>query len=53
VRRLAAERPIAVILDDDPAVVSALQAEGLPAELAAWAPREKELDIAQEQQGRT
>jgi hypothetical protein len=53
VRRLAAERPIAVVLDDDPAVVAALLAEGLPAELAAWVPREEELDVAQEQQGRT
>lgn len=53
VRRLAADRPVAVVLDDDPAVVAALRAEGLPAELAAWVPREEELDVAQEQQGRT
>lgn len=53
VRRLAAERAVAVVLDDDPAVVAALQAEGLPAEMAAWVPREEELDVAQEQQGRT
>jgi hypothetical protein len=53
VRRLATERTVAVVLDDDPAVVAALEAEGLPAELAAWVPREEELDVAQEQQGRT
>jgi hypothetical protein len=53
VRKLAAERVVAVVIDDDPAVVAALRAEGLPAELADWVPREEELDVAQEQQGRT
>jgi hypothetical protein len=53
VRKLAAARVIAVVLDDDPAVVTALHAEGLPAELAAWVPRDDALDVAQEEQGRT
>ena len=53
VRRLAADRIVAVVLDDDPAVVAALKAEGMPAELADWVPRDEELDVAQERQGRT
>jgi hypothetical protein len=53
VRKLAAERIVAVVIDDDPAVVAALRTEGLPAELADWVPRDEELDVAQEQQGRT
>jgi hypothetical protein len=53
VRTLAAGRIVAVVLDDDPAVVAAMKAGGIPAELADWVPREQELDVAQEQQGRT
>jgi hypothetical protein len=53
VRRLAADRRVAVVLDDDPAVIAALQAAGLPGELAEWVPRDQELDVAQEKQGRT
>jgi hypothetical protein len=53
IRKLAAEGIVAVIIDDDPAVVAALRAEDLPAELADWVPREQALDVAQEQQGRT
>jgi hypothetical protein len=53
VRKLAAEHVVGVVLDDDPAVVAALRAEGLPADLADWVPRDEELDVAQEQQGRT
>ena len=36
VRRLARERPVAVIVDDDLPVVSALRAAGFTVELAEW-----------------
>ena len=52
-RRLAREREIAMILDDDPAVVRTLEADGWPVELATWLPHSSTLQDAQENQGRT
>jgi hypothetical protein len=52
-RRLARARTIASVLDDDPAVVAVLQADGWPVELATWLPHSSTLQSAQEQQGRT
>jgi hypothetical protein len=53
VGRLAAHREVAVVLDDDPAVVAAVRAAGWPARLAEWLPRAGTLDRAQEREGRT
>ena len=52
-RRLARSRTIASVLDDDPAVVALLEADGWPVELATWLPHSSTLQSAQEQQGRT
>ncbi|HVE98877.1 MAG TPA: hypothetical protein VNA12_06835 [Mycobacteriales bacterium] len=52
-RRLAAGRTVAVVLDDDPEVVSALEADGWPVELATWLPHSRTLRQAQESEGRT
>jgi len=52
-RRLAGTRRIASVLDDDPAVVAVLEADGWPVELATWLPHSSTLQSAQEQQGRT
>lgn len=52
-RRLARDREVAVVVDDDPAVLAAVRAAGLPAELADWVPRSDLLSRAQEQDGRT
>ena len=52
-RRLAQTRTIASVLDDDPAVVAVLCADGWPVELATWLPHSSTLQSAQEQQGRT
>ena len=52
-RRLARTREIASVLDDDPAVVATLEADGWPVELATWLPHSSTLQSAQEQQGRT
>jgi phosphoglycolate phosphatase-like HAD superfamily hydrolase len=52
-RRLARTRTIASVLDDDPAVVAVLQADGWPVELATWLPHSSTLQTAQEQQGGT
>ena len=52
-RRLAEHRKIASVLDDDPAVVALLEADGWPVELATWLPHSSTLQSAQEQQGRT
>ena len=37
-RRLAAGRTVTIVIDDDPAVVAALAADGWPVELADWVP---------------
>ena len=52
-RRLALTRTIVSVLDDDPAVVAVLEADGWPVELATWLPHSSTLQSAQEQQGRT
>jgi hypothetical protein len=52
-RRLRADRRIAVVLDDDPQVVELLAADGFPARLADWLPRTGRLHDAQESDGRT
>ncbi len=52
-RELAAGRTIASVLDDDPAVVAHLTADGWPVELATWLPHSSTLQRAQERQGRT
>ena len=51
-RRLA-PRGIAAVIDDDPEVIDAGMRAGLPAVLADWIPRDSDLRIAQEQDGRT
>jgi phosphoglycolate phosphatase-like HAD superfamily hydrolase len=52
-RRLGATREIVSVLDDDPAVVAVLEADGWPVELATWLPHSSTLQSAQERQGRT
>ncbi|OLT09583.1 hypothetical protein BJF78_30455 [Pseudonocardia sp. CNS-139] len=52
-RRLAGVRPIASVLDDDPAVVDLLTADGWPVELATWLPHSSTLRSAQQHHGRT
>ena len=52
-RLLAREREIAMILDDDPAVVRTLADDGWPVELATWLPHSSTLQDAQEKHGRT
>lgn len=52
-RRLSRGRDVALVLDDDPEVVEALQAEGWPVELATWLPNTRTLRQAQETDGRT
>ena len=52
-RRLSAGRTVTVVIDDDPAVVAALTADGWPVEHARWADYAPELGEAQEESGRT
>jgi FMN phosphatase YigB (HAD superfamily) len=52
-RRLARTRTVASVLDDDPAVVEVLHADGWPVELATWLPHSSTLQDAQERRGRT
>ncbi|MBW0104846.1 hypothetical protein [Pseudonocardia sp. KRD291] len=52
-RNLSRTREIASIIDDDPAVVAMLEADGWPIELATWLPHSSTLQDAQENQGRT
>jgi hypothetical protein len=52
-RRLAAGRTVAMVVDDDPEVTAALDAEGYPVRLATWVPRGPALDAAQDREGRT
>ena len=52
-RTLAATRDIVSVLDDDPAVVAVLEADGWPVELATWLPHSSTLQSAQEDEGRT
>jgi hypothetical protein len=46
-------RSVVSVLDDDPAVVSLLEADGWPVELATWLPHSSTLRKAQEDTGRT
>jgi phosphatidate phosphatase APP1 len=52
-RRLRRDREIAVVVDDDPAVVATLAEDGFPVRLADWLPHSSTLRKAQEQEGRT
>jgi hypothetical protein len=52
-RRLADRSPVAVVVDDDPAVCAALAAAGWPVLRADWMPRAEPLTEAQERLGRT
>ena len=53
VRAMAAEYSIAVIVDDDPAVVQAMQSAGFAVLLADWGDPGRAVHQAQEQDGRT
>ncbi len=44
---------MAIVIDDDTAVVSALAADGWPVELADWIPYAPQMQSAQEESGRT
>jgi phosphoglycolate phosphatase-like HAD superfamily hydrolase len=50
---LAAGREVVSVIDDDPAVVVVLAADGWPVELATWLPHSSTLHSAQEDEGRT
>lgn len=52
-RKLSTVREVVSMLDDDPAVVSLLEADGWPVELATWLPHSSTLRSAQEDKGRT
>jgi len=52
-RRLARNRRVAVVVDDDPAVVTLLKDDGWPVVHADWLPYENTLRNAQEVEGRT
>jgi phosphoglycolate phosphatase-like HAD superfamily hydrolase len=52
-RRLGRSRKIASVIDDDPAVVELLEADGWPIELATWLPHSSTMRDAQERRGRT
>jgi thiamine monophosphate synthase len=52
-RRLARGRTVAVVLDDDPEVCTALREAGWPVEQATWVPHSRTLRAAQEREGRT
>lgn len=57
VRRLAKQQPVAVVVDDDAAVVEALRSAGFEVEHATWMvetePQQASLFDAQEREGRT
>jgi hypothetical protein len=52
-RKAAVGRQVGIVVDDDPAVVAALRADGWPVRLADWVRRDDALDTAQEREGRT
>lgn len=52
-RELGRSFEIAAVVDDDPRVVAAVRAAGLPVVLADWVPHEPTLHQAQEDLGRT
>ena len=51
--RRARESTIAIVVDDDPEVVTKLRKLGHPVRLADWVPHSSTLQTAQEQDGRT
>ncbi|MDX6255035.1 MAG: hypothetical protein QOJ11_1369 [Frankiales bacterium] len=51
-RSLSRRGTVAILVDDDPEVIDAATAAGLPAMLADWVPRARVLARAQEQEGR-
>ncbi|MFL6136809.1 MAG: hypothetical protein ACJ74O_03300 [Frankiaceae bacterium] len=51
--RLAESGPVAVVVDDDPAVCAALRSAGWPVLVADWMGRPESLHAAQERDGRT
>lgn len=53
VRALAAEGTVAVVVDDDPAVITALESAGIPTLTADWVPYREALREGQEREGRT
>lgn len=53
VRSLAAERTVGVVVDDDPAVIAALEAAGVAALMADWVPYREAMRQGQERDGRT
>ena len=53
VESLAAERTVAVVVDDDPAVISALKNAGVTVLMADWVPYREALREGQEREGRT
>jgi len=52
-RRLGETGTVAVVVDDDPAVVARLAEDGWPVRLADWVPYAETLRQAQEREGRT
>jgi hypothetical protein len=52
-RRIRRSREITIVVDDDPAVIEVLSADGFPVRLADWLPHSSTLRAAQEQDGRT
>jgi len=52
-RELAAGRPVAVVVDDDPEVCDAYERDGWPVLRAGWALQPEALAEAQEEAGRT
>jgi hypothetical protein len=52
-RRLAAGRPVAVVVDDDLQVCQAYEAAGYPVMRADWMGSAPALEVAQEDEGRT
>lgn len=52
-RRLRRTREIAMVIDDDPAVIAMLAEEGLPRLLADWLPHSSTMQQAQDRDGRT
>jgi hypothetical protein len=51
--RLGETGEVAIVVDDDPAVVSRLAEAGWPVRLADWVPYAESLREAQEREGRT
>lgn len=52
-RLLRAERPVVLVVDDDPEVIRVLAADGVPTRLADWLPYADPMRAAQEEDGNT